>query len=97
MALEHSFVILDEAQNATMMQLKMFLTRMGAQSKFILTGDLTQVELPGKPSSGLVRAINMLRDIDGISVVEFNEQDIVRHKLVIDIVKAYAKSEDSEA
>ena len=87
--LEHSFVILDEAQNATISQLKMFLTRMGVNSKFILTGDITQIDLPNKRSSGLVQAINLLRGIDGISIIEFDERDIVRHKLVKDIVRAY--------
>lgn len=87
--LENSFVILDEAQNATINQLKMFLTRMGASSKFIITGDITQIDLPNRRSSGLVQAIRILRDIEGISVVEFDERDILRHKLVKDIVKAY--------
>jgi len=93
--LEHSFVILDEAQNSTMSQLKMFLTRMGVNSKFILTGDITQIDLPNKHSSGLVKAIDLLTGIDGISVIRFDERDIVRHKLVKDIVRAYGK-EDKE-
>lgn len=92
--LEHSFVILDEAQNSTISQLKMFITRMGVNSKFILTGDITQIDLPNKHSSGLVKAIDLLSGIDGISVVRFDERDIVRHKLVKDIVRAYDKEEN---
>ena len=91
--LEHSFVILDEAQNSTMSQLKMFLTRMGVSSKFILTGDITQIDLPNRNSSGLVKAIDLLTGIDGISIVRFDERDIVRHKLVKDIVRAYDKDD----
>jgi phosphate starvation-inducible PhoH-like protein len=93
--LEHSFVILDEAQNSTMSQLKMFLTRMGVNAKFILTGDITQIDLPNKHSSGLVKAMDMLSGIDGISIVRFDERDIVRHRLVKDIVRAY-DSEDKK-
>ncbi|MEE4116218.1 MAG: PhoH family protein [Marinilabiliaceae bacterium] len=89
--LEHSFVILDEAQNSTMSQLKMFLTRMGNNSRFILTGDLTQIDLPNRHNSGLVKAVKLLEGIDGISIIEFDERDIVRHKLVKDIVRAYEK------
>ena len=87
--LEHSFVILDEAQNSTMNQLKMFLTRMGNSSRFILTGDLTQIDLPNRHNSGLVKAVKLLEGIEGISIIEFDERDIVRHKLVKDIVRAY--------
>lgn len=94
--LENAFVILDEAQNATINQLKMFLTRMGVSSKFILTGDITQIDLPNRKSSGLVQAIKILRDVDGISVVEFDEGDIVRHKLVKDIVRAYDRTDRGE-
>jgi phosphate starvation-inducible PhoH-like protein len=94
--LEHSFVILDEAQNSTMTQLKMFLTRMGVNARFILTGDITQIDLPNKHSSGLVKAMDMLSGIDGISIVRFDERDIVRHRLVKDIVRAY-DSEDKKA
>lgn len=93
--LEHAFVILDEAQNATVNQIKMFLTRMGANSRFIMTGDMTQIDLPSKRSSGLVQAVRILKGIEGISIIEFDEQDIVRHKLVKDIVKAYEKSDNS--
>lgn len=89
--LEHAFVILDEAQNATINQLKMFLTRMGVNSRFIMTGDVTQIDLPNRRSSGLVQAMQILRGIEGISIIDFDEQDIVRHKLVKDIVRAYEK------
>jgi phosphate starvation-inducible PhoH-like protein len=94
--LEHAFVILDEAQNATINQLKMFLTRMGVNSRFIMTGDITQIDLPNRRSSGLVQAMQILRGIEGISIIDFDEQDIVRHKLVKDIVRAYEKSSKEE-
>ncbi|MCJ7820762.1 MAG: PhoH family protein [Bacteroidales bacterium] len=93
--LENSFVILDEAQNATVNQLKMFLTRMGMNSKFILTGDTTQIDLPRRNDSGLLQAIRILTGIEGITVVRFDERDIVRNKLVKHIVKAYDKEEMS--
>ena len=92
--LEHSFVILDEAQNATVSQLKMFLTRMGVNSKFILTGDTTQIDLPRRSESGLIQAIRILGNIEGITIIRFDERDIVRHKLVKNIVKAYEESEN---
>jgi len=91
--LENAFVILDEAQNATVNQLKMFLTRMGMNSKFIMTGDTTQIDLPRRSDSGLLQAIRILSDIEGISVIRFDESDIVRHKLVKHIVRAYDKEE----
>lgn len=91
--LENAFVILDEAQNATVSQLKMFLTRMGMNSKFIMTGDTTQIDLPRRSDSGLLQAIRILSGIDGISVIRFDEGDIVRHKLVKHIVRAYDKEE----
>jgi len=87
--LENAFVILDEAQNATISQIKMFLTRMGVNSKFIMTGDATQIDLPKKSDSGLIQAIRILGGIEGISIIRFDERDIVRHKLVRKIVKAY--------
>jgi phosphate starvation-inducible PhoH-like protein len=90
--LDHAFVILDEAQNATSNQLKMFLTRMGKSAKFIVTGDVTQIDLPDKRSSGLVSALHILKDIKGISIIEFDQCDIVRHKLVKHIVNAYEKN-----
>ena len=92
--LESAFVILDEAQNATISQLKMFLTRMGVSSKFIMTGDSTQIDLPKKNESGLLPAIRILKGIEGVSVIKFDERDIVRHKLVKMIVKAYEKEEN---
>ncbi len=89
--LDNAFVILDEAQNTTLLQMKMFLTRMGTYSKFIVTGDVTQVDLPKPQDSGLIHALRILDKIEGISIVELNETDIVRHKLVKEIVKAYAQ------
>lgn len=94
--LENSFVILDEAQNATVSQLKMFLTRMGASSKFILTGDTTQIDLQRRSDSGLLQAIRLLTDIEGVSVIRFDERDIVRHRLVKHIVRAYDNEERSQ-
>jgi len=89
--LSNAFVILDEAQNSTVNQLKMFLTRMGLNTKFIVTGDETQIDLPRRNDSGLLQAIRILRGIDDISIVKFDQNDIVRHKLVRDIVNAYEK------
>jgi phosphate starvation-inducible PhoH-like protein len=94
--LENAFVILDEAQNATISQLKMFLTRMGVNSKFIMTGDTTQIDLPRKTDSGLLQAMRILSGIEGISIIRFDERDIVRNKLVKRIIKAYDE-EESEA
>ena len=95
--LENAFVILDEAQNATVSQLKMFLTRMGVNSKFIMTGDTTQIDLPRKSESGLLQAIRILENIEGISLIRFDEGDIVRHRLVRQIVKAYESEEKGSA
>ena len=92
--LDNAFVILDEAQNATVSQLKMFLTRMGRSAKFIVTGDLTQIDLPQKNQSGLSTTINILKQIEGISVIRFDQRDIIRHPLVKDIVAAYEKQEE---
>ena len=92
--LENAFVILDEAQNATISQLKMFLTRMGVNSKFILTGDTTQIDLPRKNDSGLLMAMRILANIEGISIIRFDERDIIRHKLVKSIVRAYENEEN---
>ena len=89
--LDNAFVILDETQNTTLPQMKMFLTRMGMNSKFIITGDVTQIDLPRTQDSGLVQAIRPLKKIDGISIVELDESDIVRHRLVKEIVKAFDK------
>lgn len=87
--LDNCFVILDEAQNATDMQLKMFLTRMGPSAKFIVTGDVTQIDLPKKQQSGLHTALRILTDIKGIDIVYLNGEDVVRHKLVRKILAAY--------
>lgn len=94
--LDQAFVILDEAQNATKNQLKMFLTRMGSTAKFIVTGDLSQIDLPRKQTSGLVHSLDILKNVDGIKVVRFNEKDVMRHPLVKKIIKAYDKLEDKE-
>jgi phosphate starvation-inducible protein PhoH and related proteins len=91
--LDKAFVILDEAQNATVGQMKMFLTRMGQQAKFIITGDATQVDLPRNQPSGLLRAVEMVRDIEGISVIELTGSDVVRHRLVKRILEAFEKAE----
>lgn len=93
--LENAFVILDEAQNATVSQLKMFLTRMGINSKFIMTGDTTQIDLPKRVESGLLQAMRILSNIEGISIIKFDERDIVRHRLVKRIVKAYEQEENN--
>lgn len=89
--LDNAFVILDEAQNTTINQMKMFLTRMGKYSQFVVTGDITQIDLPKKQDSGLLQSLKILKKIEGISIVELDEKDIVRHKLVKEIVKAYNK------
>ena len=94
--LDNAFVILDEAQNTTMSQIKMFLTRMGRNAKFIVTGDVTQVDLPRRSDSGLIRAMQTVRGIDGIGFVEFDKHDIVRHELVKHIVDAFDRR-DREA
>ena len=91
--LHNSFIILDEAQNATPMQMKMFLTRLGVTSKAIITGDITQIDLPIHEQSGLIDATNILKKVDGISFVYFDETDVVRHTLVKNIIKAYAKND----
>lgn len=87
--LESAFVILDEAQNTSLGQLKMFLTRMGNNAKFIVTGDATQIDLPNKADSGLAKGVEMLKNIKGISIIHFNKEDIVRHPLVSKIVKVF--------
>jgi len=95
--LSNAFVILDEAQNTTVNQLKMFLTRMGLNAKFIITGDVTQIDLPKRSNSGLLHALKILNKIDSISIIQFDKKDIVRHKLVRDIVEAYEKHADDKA
>ena len=87
--LNDAFVILDEAQNTTSEQMKMFLTRLGFGSKAVVTGDVTQIDLPSGRTSGLVEAMKVVGDIDGISFVHFDDRDVVRHQLVQQIVKAY--------
>ena len=89
--LDNAFVILDEAQNTTLPQIKMFLTRMGRNAKFIVTGDVTQIDLPKAGDSGLLRAMKMVENIQGIASVEFDKSDIVRHPLVKHIVEAFEK------
>ena len=91
--LNDAVVILDEAQNTTTQQIKMFLTRMGMNTKMIVTGDMTQIDLPASQTSGLVQAIKILKGVKGISFIELNKKDIVRHKLVTKIVEAYEKFE----
>lgn len=93
--LNDAVVILDEAQNTTTQQIKMFLTRMGTNTKMIVTGDMTQIDLPASQTSGLKQAMKILKDVKGISFVEMNKKDIVRHKLVTRIVEAYEKYEEN--
>lgn len=94
--LDDSFIILDEAQNTTPEQMKMFLTRLGFRSKMVITGDVTQIDLPDGKKSGLKKVMHILRDVDDISICKFNQKDVVRHKLVQDIVNAYEKYEKEE-
>jgi len=94
--LDNAFVILDEAQNATEGQLKMFLTRMGKSAKFIITGDVTQVDLPRNQKSGLVQAMKILKALKGIEIVELDGRDVIRHKLVKGILKAYEQVEPKQ-
>ena len=93
--LDDSFIILDEAQNTTTEQMKMFLTRLGFTSKSVVTGDITQIDLPDGKRSGLVDIIKILKNIDDIQTVRFSEKDVVRHRLVQDIIKAYEKYEEA--
>ena len=94
--LNDAVVILDEAQNTTTAQIKMFLTRMGMNTKMIVTGDMTQIDLPSSQTSGLVQALKILKGVKGISFIELNKKDIVRHKLVTQIVEAYEKFEKEQ-
>ncbi|MBR3901166.1 MAG: PhoH family protein [Ruminococcus sp.] len=89
--LDEAFIILDEAQNTTSEQIKMFLTRLGNESRMVITGDITQIDLPDPKKSGLVEAVKILKGIDDIGIHRFSEKDVVRHKLVQDIIKAYEK------
>jgi phosphate starvation-inducible PhoH-like protein len=87
--LNNAFLILDEAQNATSLQMKMFLTRLGVNSKAIITGDITQIDLPVKQTSGLVQIQDILKNVDGVAFVYLEKKDVVRHRLVKDIINAY--------
>ena len=89
--LDDSFIILDEAQNTTPEQMKMFLTRLGFNSKAVITGDITQIDLPDSKKSGLIEAQRVLREVEDIAIVTFTEKDVVRHKIVQDIIKAYER------
>lgn len=92
--LDESFIILDEAQNTTPEQMKMFLTRLGFNSKMVITGDITQIDLPDSKKSGLVETIKVLKNIEDIGICKFSDKDVVRHRLVQDIIKAYEKYDD---
>jgi len=94
--LNSAYVILDEAQNTTSMQMKMFLTRLGADSKAIITGDITQIDIPDKKRCGLIEARNILKHIDGIDFIYFDHNDVVRHRLVKEIIKAYNRENTGE-
>jgi phosphate starvation-inducible PhoH-like protein len=94
--LDNAFIILDEAQNATDLQLKMFLTRIGANAKAIITGDMTQVDLPKNQKSGLQKAVRILNGINGIAHIELDEEDVVRHRLVKAVIKAYEREHNNE-
>lgn len=94
--LDNAFIILDEAQNATDLQIKMFLTRIGSNAKAIITGDVTQIDLPKNQRSGLEKATRILRNIDGIAHIELDEEDVVRHRLVKAIIKAYDRDREKE-
>jgi phosphate starvation-inducible protein PhoH and related proteins len=94
--LDNAFIILDEAQNATDLQIKMFLTRIGANAKAIITGDLTQIDLPKNQKSGLAKALHILKNIDGITHIELDEEDVVRHRLVKAIIRAYERDKQIE-
>ncbi len=90
-SLNDSFIILDEAQNTTVEQMKMFLTRLGFNSKAVVTGDITQIDLPGNKRSGLIEVLKILKHVDDIAILRFNEKDVVRSKIVQDIIRAYEK------
>ncbi len=94
--LDNAFIILDEAQNATELQLKMFLTRIGSSAKAIITGDLTQIDLPKNQKSGLIKATRILTNIDGIAHIQLDEADVVRHRLVKSIIRAYDREKERE-
>ena len=92
--LDDSFIILDEAQNTTPEQMKMFLTRLGFRSKMVVTGDITQIDLPDGKKSGLKTVLNILKDVDDISIIKFTQKDVVRHRLVQEIIKAYERYDE---
>ena len=94
--LDDSFIILDEAQNTTPEQMKMFLTRLGFRSKMVVTGDITQIDLPDGKKSGLKTVLNILKDVDDIEIIKFTQKDVVRHRLVQDIIKAYEKYDEKQ-
>jgi phosphate starvation-inducible PhoH-like protein len=91
--LDNAFVILDEGQNTTVQQMKMFLTRMGRSAKFVVTGDMTQVDLPNRQKSGLRHSLDLLNDVPGIGVVYLDQKDVIRHKLVMKIIQAYKQEQ----
>jgi phosphate starvation-inducible PhoH-like protein len=92
--LENAYVILDEAQNTTLNQMKLFLTRLGFNSKMVITGDITQIDLKNKNNSGLIQASQLLKGIDGISIVEFDTVDVIRHPLVQKVLERYEAHEN---
>ena len=94
--LDDSFIILDEAQNTTPEQMKMFLTRLGFRSKMVVTGDITQIDLPDGKKSGLKTVLNILKDVDDIEIIKFSQKDVVRHRLVQDIIKAYERYDEKQ-
>jgi phosphate starvation-inducible PhoH-like protein len=94
--LDKAFVILDEAQNTTQMQMKMFLTRMGMTAKFVITGDMSQVDLPSKQRSGLSYALDVLKDIDDIQIIRLGQSDVIRHRLVKQIIEAFDVQEQKD-
>ncbi|SFT70017.1 phosphate starvation-inducible protein PhoH [Lishizhenia tianjinensis] len=94
--LDKAFVILDEAQNTTVSQMKMFLTRMGKSANFVITGDASQIDLPRKQKSGLIFALDVLKGIDGIGMIRLNQNDVIRHRIVKQIIEAFDKAEENE-
>ena len=95
--LDNAFMILDEAQNATTLQLKMFLTRIGPSAKCIITGDLSQIDLPRNHQSGLYKTTQLLNDVKGIGILKLTDEDVLRHRLVKEIIKAFAVDSEIEA
>ena len=95
-SLNDSFIILDESQNTTVEQMKMFLTRMGRSAKFVVTGDLTQIDLPSRQKSGLRHSLDLLAKVNDIGIVYLNEKDVIRHQLVMQIIQAYKQEQLKE-